>query len=146
MIIRELEFEDYYRGFLDVINLFTKGYDPAGASYVMQYNAFVSLYGRMLGQGCKVLVAVEDEKVVGTAKILLEMKFHNRCALMGHIEDVAVLPEHRHKKIGKRLVQECMRFARDCYKVVLSCKEELCGFYGMNGFVKTGTAMTFYRS
>lgn len=141
---RAIEKEDYHKGFMDMINIFTR--PPVAA---MTFDPFCKQLDAMIAQNSQVFVAVwKETMVVGTAKILLEYKLHNHGARMGHVEDVVVHPEHRGKGIAQQLVNLCLRACQeaDCYKVVLSCKEDLLPLYGKLGFKETGRTMTVYRN
>jgi len=83
-----------------------------------------------------IYVAVHHDKVIGAATLVIEQKFIRRGALCGHIEDVAVHPDHQGEGIGSRLVERLIGIAkhRGCYKVILDCSEELIPFYKKLGF------------
>jgi glucosamine-phosphate N-acetyltransferase len=99
--------------------------------------------GERLAKNNLTYVAVEQEKVIGTASLLIETKLIHNGSKVGHIEDVAVHPAHQGKGIGKALVDhlvECCRNA-DCYKVILDCKEGVAPFYEKLGFHRHEIAM-----
>jgi glucosamine-phosphate N-acetyltransferase len=83
---------------------------------------------------------------VGMIKLLLEPKLHNGGAYVGHIEDVSVLPEYRHKGIGKMMVTQVVALCKNfgCYKVVLCCNDPLISFYEDCGFARKGTELSCY--
>ena len=83
---------------------------------------------------------------VGMIKLLLEPKLHNGGAYVGHIEDVAVLPEYRHKGIGKFMVSQLVELSKTygCYKVTLCCNDPLVSFYEDCGFIRKGTELSCY--
>jgi glucosamine-phosphate N-acetyltransferase len=138
-IIREIEDEDYYKGFMNVINIFTR--NPIDISY----NDFKEYLKKTINQNAIILVAVDNNIVIGTLKILKEYKLHNNLNLMGHIEDVAVKEEYRHMRIGSKLIEKALEYTKDCYKVVLSCKMELVSFYDKMDFIHSGVALTLYN-
>lgn len=94
-------------------------------------------------KGVKTFVYVNDGHIVGTASLILEPKFLHGGSRVGHIEDVAVLPEHQHKGIGTALVEHCVQIAREtgCYKVVLACAMKNLLFYVKQGFIQHEIAM-----
>ena len=55
-----------------------------------------------------------------------------------YIEDVAVSRDYRGLGLGKEIVEYCVGVAkkRKCYKMVLSCKDDLVDFYKSLGFDK----------
>jgi len=83
-----------------------------------------------------IYVAIQNGKVIGTATLVIERKFIRRGGLCGHIEDVAVHPDHQGQGVGKLLVERLISLAkfRGCYKVILDCSKELIPFYGRFGF------------
>lgn len=138
-IIRHIEDEDYYLGFMNLINIFTK--HPLDISY----NEFKEYLKKTINQNAIILVAIENNTVIGTMKLLKEYKLHNNLNMMGHIEDVVVKEEYRHRKIGSKLIEKALEYTKDCYKVVLSCKVELEPFYERMKFVHSGSALTLYN-
>lgn len=83
-----------------------------------------------------VYVAAEKEKIFGVATLLVEKKFLRCGGIVGHIEDVAVHPDHQGKGIGKQLVQQLCEEAKKigCYKVILDCESKNIPFYEKLGF------------
>ena len=78
-----------------------------------------------------IYIAIENDKVIGTATLIIEQKFIRKGALCAHIEDVAVHPQYRNHGIGKSLIEKLVEVAREekCYKVVLDCASNLVSFY-----------------
>eukprot|EP01027_Heterolobosea_sp_BB2_P008311 GEZU01012338.1.p1 GENE.GEZU01012338.1~~GEZU01012338.1.p1 ORF type:complete len:114 (+),score=18.55 GEZU01012338.1:531-872(+) len=94
------------------------------------------------------VVVIEDlalNKIIGTATLLVEMKFIRGCALVGHIEDVVVSSEYRGRNLGKRIIEQLQRIAQDrgCYKVILDCTEANSKFYEKMGFRVTELQMRY---
>lgn len=85
-------------------------------------------------------VAVEDERIVGTATMWIEEKMGG---IAGHIEDVVVDQQYRGRGIGLDLVNECVEAARElgAYKCVLDCDPKLENFYSRAGFYANGITM-----
>lgn len=83
-----------------------------------------------------IYVAIIDEKVVGTATLILEQKFIRNGAICGHIEDVAVHSTYQNKGIGKQLINKLIEVAKEnkCYKVILDCNADLIDYYQKLGF------------
>ena len=85
-------------------------------------------------------------KIVATAKLIIENKLY---AKMGHIEDVVVGQNYRCRGFGKALIDKLINIAlehRDCYKVVLNCKDTLDDFYAKCGMTKTGSSFSVYKN
>lgn len=85
----------------------------------------------------QVYVMIEDDRIVATAALMLEYKLRYEKP-KAYIEDVAVHKGYRGRGYGKKMVEHCIDVAkgRECYKIVLSCKDHLVDFYGGLGFEK----------
>ena len=90
----------------------------------------------------KVYVMIEDDRIVATATLMLEHKLRYEKP-KAHIEDVAVHKDYRGRGYGKKMVEHCIDVAKkkECYKIVLSCKDHLIDFYGGLGFEKDQNLM-----
>lgn len=134
-LLRMLQAEDFENGFLETLcHLTTVDLTPEEA---------VRIWRGRNAAGVRTVVAVEDDKVLGTASLILEHKFIHRGGTIGHIEDVAVHPEHGGKGVGSAVVRELVEMARQsgCYKVILSCSDENLAFYSRLGFRKHDNGM-----
>lgn len=98
------------------------------------------IYRRRLQHGIKTFIAVitdgTQERVVGTATLIVEERFAYGGSFAGYIEDVAVHPLWQRRNIGQRLVSYVVEQAwkLKCRKVTLNCKPELMPFYERIGF------------
>ena len=94
--------------------------------------------------GVRTVVAVHtDGSIMGTGSLILEHKFIHRGGTIGHIEDVAVHPNHEGKGVGSAVVRAIVELARQsgCYKVILSCNDQNLAFYSKLGFHKHDNGM-----
>jgi glucosamine-phosphate N-acetyltransferase len=93
--------------------------------------------------GVRTFVARSHNYIVGTASIFIEQKYIHGGGMLGHIEDVAVLPECQGCGIGYSLVEECLRVANEakCYRVILDCSKEVQPFYEKLGFYSHSIGM-----
>lgn len=135
MKIRELTAVDLSNGFLETLaRLADVGLSNEEAREVFR---------NRLRAGMHTFVAVIGEEVVGTTALLVEQKFIHQGGRCGHIEDVAVHPDHKEKGIGSALVKHAVEQARaqGCYKVILSCYEGLLPFYEKLGFRRHDVGM-----
>ena len=84
----------------------------------------------------QVFVYEQEGEILGTATILVENKLLHYGSRVGHVEDVVVTREQKKKGIGKALIEECVKFAKekDCYKVILDCGDHNIAFYESCGF------------
>ncbi len=127
-VLRPLEQADFHRGFLECLaNLTEVGLTPDEA---------IRIWRGRNAAGVRTVVAVEGEQVIGTASLILEHKFIHHGGIIGHIEDVAVHPDHQGKGAGSAVVRELVALAQQsgCYKVILSCTDQNMAFYTRLGF------------
>ncbi len=93
----------------------------------------------------KIIVAEEKEnhKIIGTATLLIEQKFIHNGGKVGHIEDVAIKKGFQNKGIGKEIIKELIKIAKEekCYKIILDCDEKVSKFYEKIGFEKHSIMM-----
>jgi len=84
--------------------------------------------------------------IVGSGTIIFEPKIIRNGKYVGHIEDIVVDNNFRTMGISKKIIDKLILFARekDCYKIILDCKTNLCEFYEKNGFEKHGVQMSKY--
>lgn len=90
-------------------------------------------------------VAEVDGKVVGSTTLLIEQKFIHKGGKVGHIEDVVVSKEFEGRGIGIKLVTSLLEVAKakNCYKTILDCKNELIPFYERIGFKQESNQMRY---
>lgn len=88
-------------------------------------------------------VAIMEGRIVGTVALLYERKFIHGGGLVGFIEDLAVHPDFQKQGVGLALINHVTKEAlgRSCYKVILSCSEDLKGFYEKSGYHAHGVTM-----
>jgi len=137
-MIRKLEKEDYHKGFLDLINYFTQ--DPKSFTY----DEFINIFKKI--NNSLTLVIEENNIIIATGKLIIEQKFHNNFAKMGHIEDVVVSEQCRGKGYGNLLMKKIIEIGKErgYYKMVLNCNSENIEYYKKLGFIKKGTEMSLY--
>jgi glucosamine-phosphate N-acetyltransferase len=137
-MLRKLVKEDYHKGFIDLINYFTKDIRK------QSYKEFEKIFDLL--NGCVILVIEKDNKIIGTAKIIIEQKFHNNFSKVGHIEDVVVSEEYRGKGYGTLLIKKLIEIGNEseCYKTILSCSDGNILYYEKLGFKIKGKEMSIY--
>ena len=96
---------------------------------------FNKIYNKIFNNGC-IIVCEQNNELIGSITILIEQKFIHNSSIYAHIEDVFVDETHRHKKIGKELVNKAIEYCKDnnVFKVLLNCDEKLKEFYSLNNF------------
>ena len=133
VIIREIEYEDIDKGFLDVLeNLVSP--DIVNKEYAK--NILKRIKTNSLH---KIFVAEDDsnDNVVGTTTLLIERKFINKGMKVGYIEDVSVRKGYEGLGIGSELIIYATNYAiskEGCRKVLLYCSEKTKPFYEKLGF------------
>ena len=140
ILLRELEIEDYYKGYLVLLNYLT-------SCEIMSYENFVDTFSRIKeNPNHKIFVLYDYERniIVGTCTILLEQKFTHNSAVYAHIEDLVILSSYRYQHLGERLLKKVTNYAKDknCYKIVLKCKSQVYDFFDNKNFVDEGFAMS----
>ncbi len=96
----------------------------------------VEIFRRRMRARVRTYVALMDDRVAGTASLLIEPKFIHNGSAVGHIEDVAVHMAYQHHGVGAALVHHLLEDCRQagCYKVILDCEDHVIPFYEKLGF------------
>jgi glucosamine-phosphate N-acetyltransferase len=133
VIIREIEYRDIDKGFLDVLNNLLPP-DIENKEYAK--NILQKIKSNPLH---KIFVAEDDlnNKVVGTTTLLIEPKFINKGMQVGYIEDVSVRKGYEGLGIGSKLVSYATDYAisnEGCKKILLYCSEKTKPFYEKLGY------------
>lgn len=134
--LRPLEQGDFSRGFLEALGTL--------AVVDLTQEAAIHIWRGRNAAGVRTVVAVDARgHILGTASLILEHKFLHRGGTIGHIEDVAVHPDHQGKGVGSAVVKALVELAREsgCYKVILSCNDGNLAFYGKIGFRRHDNGM-----
>ncbi|PVV05299.1 hypothetical protein BB560_000184 [Smittium megazygosporum] len=104
---------------------------------------------RKMVNGSKYILVIQDSaanKLIATGSLLTEYKFARNCGILGHIEDVAVLPEYQGKKLGFLIIDALKSLAStlNCYKLSLNCTDHNISFYQKCSFEKKENQMVLY--
>lgn len=107
-----------------------------------KYNDIVS----SLNDNHNIFTFVDNGKTVGLITLFIEQKLIHGGKCVAHIEDLVVDREYRRKGISSALIGHVMQYInnKNCYKVILNCKEELEPVYENSGFQKKGIQMGCY--
>jgi glucosamine-phosphate N-acetyltransferase len=101
------------------------------------------IFRKRLRQGWYTVVALDGNRLVGTASLLIERKLLRGGATVGHIEDVVVNQNARGRGVGRllinHLISRCQQMG--CYKVVLTCGHHVASFYERCEFSPDGRLM-----
>lgn len=135
MTIRPMYATDLQRGFLAAL----ASLKPCDLSEEQA----IDVFRKRMRQKIQTYVALMENRIVGTASLIIEPKFINTGGVVGHIEDVAVHQAYQHHGVGGKLVQHLLEVSRaqGCYKVILDCAEEVIPFYEKLGFRRWEQAM-----
>jgi len=139
--IRELCEGDFEKGFFELVNYFTRNYNPRSKKNAMEN---INLFNNDF---IKTLVVEYKNEIIATGKIFLETKIHNNMRKVGHIEDLIILDEYRNRGVGTYLLEKLLEIAKknNCYKTILECNPDLVFFYEKFGFNKKGVEMSLYH-
>lgn len=135
LAIRELTAADLTRGFVETMARL--------AEVRLDADEARAVFRNRLRAGIRTFVAVDGDRVVGTTSLLVEQKFIHGGGRCGHIEDVVVHPDVKLQGVGSTLVRHALDEARKagCYKVILSCYEDLVPYYERVGFRRHDVGM-----
>ena len=140
-IIRELKEEDFSNGFFETLsNLTDVGKIRNDLNLAKEILKKIDNY-----KNYRIIIAEDKQncQVIGTATLLIEQKFIHNGGKAGHIEDVATRKGYEGKGIGKKIIEELIKIAKEneCYKVILDCNEKVMDFYEKIGFRKHAIMM-----
>jgi len=117
------------------------GYTPAVVNYFLEKVYTKTAFNYWLNSGWKIVfIAKFDQKIAGFAVIDKPYGGVCFCRWLG------VLPEYRNKKIGKKLIEKWIDYARDygCHKVEIASQPEAKGFYQKCGLDLEGKRILSY--
>ncbi len=139
VIIRELQEDDLFNGFLESLDTLKK------ASDLGKEKANEILKKIKSNPSHVIFVAILDSKVVGSTTMIIEPKFIHNGGKVAHIEDVVVTKEYQGKGIGEKLIRSLLDYAKknDCYKTILDSSDDVKPFYEKIGFKKHSNCMRF---
>jgi glucosamine-phosphate N-acetyltransferase len=133
VIIREIEYDDLDKGFLEVLeNLLSPNLDNTSAKNILRK--------KIISNPLHKIFVAHDElnnKIVGTITLFIEPKFINKGMQVGYIEDVSVKKGYEGLGIGFKLVNYATNYAiskEQCKKILLYCSQKNMLFYEKLGF------------
>jgi glucosamine-phosphate N-acetyltransferase len=139
LIIRELEKEDFKKGFLQTMDTLRE------SSNISEDKALEIFRNIQLNQKHIIIVAEINGRIVGATTLLIEPKFIHQGGIVGHIEDVVVNKEFQGQKIGEKIIKYVLGIAKkhDCYKTILDCSDDVKQFYEKLGFKHHSNELRF---
>ena len=89
---------------------------------------------------------IVNNKIVATAKLLIEQKLARNGGKVGHLEDVVVDVGYRRLGLGRKIIGNIIDLARQmgCYKLMGNCATDLIGYYEKIGFSNKGNQFAIY--
>ena len=139
IVIRELKKEDLWNGFLTSLDSLRE------ASNIKKEKA-EEIFEKINANEDHIIAVAEIEgKIVGSTTLLIESKFIHKGGIVGHIEDVVVNKNFQGRKIGEKIVNYLLEYAknRGCYKTILDCTDDVKPFYEKMGFKHNANALRF---
>ena len=137
--IRELQKEDLQKGFLTTL-------DSLRITSSIDKNKAEEVFEKINSNPNHIIAIAElDEKIIGSATLLIEPKFIHDGGLVGHIEDVVVDKNFQGQKIGNEIIKFLLEFAKNqgCYKTILNCTDDVKEFYEKVGFTLSANELRF---
>ena len=137
MIIRELDKNDYYMGYLELLSQLT---DCPNVSY---FEFCRQLLRMMNNKYHKIFVIEEKNKIIGSITCIIELKIIHGLKNVGHIEDLVIDKNERGNDFGGKLIDLCINFCENnnCYKIILDCNDKYKKYYEKKGFVNENIQM-----
>ena len=135
-MIRNLEIEDYDKGYFDLLSQLTS------ANKITQ-EKFEKIFNQVKNN---IFDIEEDGKIVVSGTLFIEQKFIHDGGLVGHMEDIVVDKDYRKKGYGYQIVLHLIKKAKEngCYKIIADCQDSLLNFYSKNGFHSHGHQIALY--
>jgi len=127
-IIRQLTKDDYIE-YIGLINKFR----PIGIDITLE--KYEEIYNEILKNSI-IFIIEYNNKLIATAKLIIEQKFIHKLAKYGYIEDVIVDENYRKQNIGKNIIKYIVDYCKtnNFFKITLSCNKSLINFYEKNNF------------
>lgn len=143
MLFRNLEIEDYNKGFIDLLSQLTTTGNISFEEFKKNFE-----HMKELNNIHHIVVICYKDRIIGTGTLVIEPKFIHKCSYVGHIEDIVIDNKYRGQNLGKKMVEHLKNIARqyNCYKIILNCSDNNVKFYENCGFKKTNNQMSIYFS
>ena len=140
MQFRNLQKNDFNLGYLDLLSQLTEVNKNNISSE--KFSNFID----KLGENHKIIIIINNNKIIATGTLLIENKIIHSISKVGHIEDIVVDSNSKGLGIGKQIVNYLTNLAKEnnCYKVILNCNDHNIGFYQKCGYQKKETQMVKY--
>ena len=136
-MIRKLEITDYPK-INKLLGQLTDSPDISNQKFIEQFNK--------LKENDLHLVIEKEGKIIGYGAIIIDYKFYRNCKNVGHIEDIVIDTNERGNGLAKKIINKLIEYGKkqNCYKFILSCKDEYINFYSKYDFEKKNNMMVKY--
>tara|TARA_B000000475_G_C16000145_1_gene448614 strand:+ start:1079 stop:1498 length:420 start_codon:yes stop_codon:yes gene_type:complete len=133
MNIRKININDYKK-YISLINI------------SISKENFDNFINNVLGELHIICVLEKNNEIIGTGTLYIEKKLTYNISKMGHIENIFIDKNHQGNGYGEKIVKKLLEYAKNkkCYRVDLTCIEELIPFYNKNNFTKKNVSMNVY--
>ena len=133
MNLRQIQISDFEMGLMDLLGQLTEAPNIKFEDFVKQFIKF--------GYNTRIYVIEYEKRIIGYGSIYIDYKFYRNCKNVGHIEDLIIDEKFRGNGYSKLIIKELIEFGKEkeCYKIILNCKDHYVGFYQKMGF-KIGRA------
>lgn len=139
MELRQLVGEDYYRGYLSLMEQLTD-VDKENITYDM-------FKSRVDGMNSIVYVIEDKGNIITSGTLIIEDKIIHGLSKVGHIEDIVVDYKYRGFGLGRKIIEKLVEISKEygCYKTILNCSNDMVPFYQRLGFKQKNIEMSMYH-
>jgi glucosamine-phosphate N-acetyltransferase len=136
MNVRQIQINDFEMGLMDLLGQLTEAPNIKFEDFVKQFIKF--------GYNTRIYVIEYEKRIIGYGSIYIDYKFYRNCKNVGHIEDLIIDEKFRGNGYSKLIVKELIEFGKEkeCYKIILNCKDHYVGFYQKMGFKLNDNTMS----
>lgn len=139
IIFRELNYEDYGKGYFELMYEFTSYNKNISVDEFKQY--IDENYDKI-----RVIIIYDNEKniIIGSGSIFKLQKIHNNP--IGQLEDIIIKKEYQNNGLGKLLIEKLINIGINefkCYKIILNCIDKNFEFYKKLNFKTAGIQMKY---
>ena len=135
-IFRNIEYDDFDKGYMDLMYEFTN------YNYPITKEEFVNFIDTRDYYRIVVIYSEIEKRIIGAGTIIIVRKIHNNP--IGQIEDVIISEKYRKNGLGKQIIEKLIDIGKNefkCYKIILNCLEKNIKFYENCGFIEVGVEM-----
>lgn len=138
--IRKLDIQDYYKNYFNLLQELTFAENTTFNNWEKRMNDINE------NKYHNIFVIEENEKIIASITLIIELKLIRNLGNVSHIEDVVVSKNYRNNGLAKKLIEYCLDYSKkeNCYKVILNCNENLIHFYEKFGFQNKNKEMSLY--